>query len=189
MGASRMMSPTDIEPEDAVKEMMTKELRPVRLSREEAEDSQLRQLLGQDIDVTENGTLKKKHHRHRHHKHHSSEIVPETLPENGTADFEKEHRREKKSRRHRSSIMDGSTLPLTEDNFKEFTQNEMERGLLESLMATSDSSTLKRNKERRKSVKERKSGSSRTHDLKRSRTRENNVLDELETAAEALANL
>ena len=199
--ASRMMSPTDIEPEDAVKEMMTKELRPVRLSREEAEDSQLRQLLGQDIDVTENGTLrrKKKHHsshRHRHHnKHHSSEIVPETLPENGSAELEKkyyeekEHRREKKSRRHRSSIMDG-TLPLTEDNFKEFTQNEMERGLLESLMATSDSSTLKRNKERRKSVKERKSGSSRTtHDLKRSRTRENNVLDELETAAEALANL
>ena len=38
------------------------------------------------------------------------------------------------------------TLPLTEDNFKSFTTNEMERGLLETLMATSDSSTLKRNK-------------------------------------------
>merc|ERR1719219_416470 len=86
---------------------------------------------------------------------------------------DKEHRREKKSRRHRSSMMDG-TLPLTEDNYKEFTTNEMERGLLETLMATSDSSTLKRNKDRRKSVKERRSGS---HDLKRSRTRENNVLD------------
>ena len=187
--ASRVMSPTDIEPD--IKEPTQ---RPVRLSKEEAEDSQLRQLLGQDIDVTENGTLRRKkkhhHHRHRHHKHHSSEIVPETS-ENGGTEIkyeEKEHRREKKSRRHRSSMLDG-TLPLTEDNFKDFAQNEMERGLLESLMATSDSSTLKRNKERRKSVKERKSGSSRTHDLKRSRTRENNVLDELETAAEALANL
>ena len=79
-------------------------------------------------------------------------------------------------------------MPLTEDNFKDFTTTEMERGLLETLMATSDSSTLKRNKERRKSVKERKS-SSRSHDLKRSRTRENNVLDDLESAAEALANL
>ena len=56
----------------------------------------------------------------------------------------------------------------------------MERGLLESLMATSDSSTLKRNKDRRKSVKERRSGSRTSHDLKRSRTRETNVLDDLE---------
>merc|ERR1711976_451567 len=96
---------------------------------------------------------------------------------------EKEHRREKKSRRHRSSIMDG-TLPLTEDNYKDFASTEMEKGLLESLLATSDSSTLKRNKERRKSVKERRSGKSGSHDLKRSRTRENNVLDDLENAAD-----
>ena len=58
---------------------------------------------------------------------------------------EREHKREKKSRKHRSSLLEG-TLPLTEDNFKSFTTNEMERGLLETLMATSDSSTLKRNK-------------------------------------------
>ena len=32
---------------------------------------------------------------------------------------EKEQRREKKSRRHRSSVLEG-TLPLTEDNLKEF---------------------------------------------------------------------
>ena len=91
---------------------------------------------------------------------------------------EKEAKREKKSRRHRSSMLEG-TLPLTEDNFKNFATTEMERGLLETLMATSDSSTLKRNKERRKSVKERRSGS-RTHEIKRSRTRENNVLEDLE---------
>ena len=185
-----------------------------RVSREEVDDSQLKLLLGQDIDVTENGTLrrKKKHHHHRHHsRHHKSSAQP-TLSENGPEDTndelmkamgalsdrglvdrdpkkyeEKELRREKKTRRHRSSMMDG-TLPLTEDNYKEFTTNEMERGLLETLMATSDSSTLKRNKDRRKSVKERRSGSG-THDLKRSRTRENNVLDDLENAAEALANL
>merc|ERR1719418_306580 len=83
---------------------------------------------------------------------------------------EKELRREKKTRRHRSSMMDG-TLPLTEDNYKEFTTNEMERGLLETLMATSDSSTLKRNKDRRKSVKERRErreGSRTSHEIKRS---------------------
>ena len=99
------------------------------------------------------------------------------------------------------------TLPLTEDNFKSFTTNEMERGLLETLMATSDSSTLKRNKvnvvsylftfylftfiklfifllqDRRKSVKERRErreGSRTSHEIKRSRTRENNVLEDLE---------
>merc|ERR1712008_168737 len=185
-----------------------------RVSREEVDDSQLKLLLGQDIDVTENGTLrrKKKHHHHRtHSSHHKSSAQP-TLSENGQEDpsdelmkamgalsdrglvdrdpkkyEEKELRRGKKTRRHRSSMMDG-TLPRTEDNYKEFTTNEMERGLLETLMATSDSSTLKRNKDRRKSVKERRSGSG-THDLKRSRTRENNVLDDLENAAEALANL
>lgn len=168
-----------------------------RLSREEVDDNQLRLLLGHDIDITENGTLrrKKKHHhssRHHHGHHHKVSDIKEDAS-TAAAGEEKEHRREKKSRRHRSSIMDGGTLPLTEDNYKDFTTNEMERGLLETLMATSDSSTLKRNKERRKSVKERRSGggssSSKTHDLKRSRTRENNVLDDLESAAEALANL
>merc|ERR1712079_378960 len=161
-----------------------------------------------DIDITENGTLRRKK-KHRHHRHHKSSVEP-TVPEmaestngaggdelmtamgslserNSKKYDETGHRREKKSRRHRSSMMDG-TLPLTEDNYKEFTTNEMERGLLETLMATSDSSTLKRNKDRRKSVKERRSGSG-SHDLKRSRTRENNVLDDLENAAEALANI
>ena len=64
----------------------------------------------------------------------------------------------------------------------------VERGPLETLMPTLDSSKLKQNKHWRKSVKERRSGSG-SHDLKRSRTRENNVLDDLENAAEALANI
>jgi len=72
-------------------------------------------------------------------------------------------------------------MPLTEENFKNYTSNEMERGLLETLMATSDSSTLKRSKERRRSVKEKrssKSSGSATHDLLRSRTRENLLPEE-----------
>merc|ERR1712008_437659 len=106
-----------------------------RVSREEVDDSQLKLLLGQDIDVTENGTLrrKKKHHHHRtHSRHHKSSAQP-TLSENGQEDpsdelmkamgalsdrglvdrdpkkyEEKELRREKKTRRHRSSMMDGT---------------------------------------------------------------------------------
>ena len=94
----------------------------------------------------------------RHHKHkqpgdpeatadgaeagEKAEVNPDELQKKFE---EREHKREKKSRKHRSSLLEG-TLPLTEDNFKSFTTNEMERGLLETLMATSDSSTLKRNK-------------------------------------------
>ena len=161
-----------------------------RLSREEVDDNQLRMLLGNDYDITENGTLRRKKKHHHRHSHRRDKPVDKV--ENGENPSEEiqakeERRREKKSRRHRSSMLEG-TLPLTEDNFKDFASNEMERGLLETLMATSDSSTLKRNKERRKSVKERRSGS-RSHEIKRSRTRENNVLDDLENAAEALANL
>lgn len=40
----------------------------VRLSREEAEDHQLRMLLGQDIETTENGTLRRKKKHHHHHR-------------------------------------------------------------------------------------------------------------------------
>lgn len=72
-------------------------------------------------------------------------------------------------------------MPLTEETFKNFTSNEMERGLLETLMATSDSSTLKRSKERRRSVKEKRSSKSSTSgasDLLRSRTRENLLPEE-----------
>ena len=47
-------------------------------------------------------------------------------------------------RRHRPSVENDGLLPLTEESFKSLTTNEMERGLLETLMATSDSSTLKR---------------------------------------------
>ena len=47
------------------------------------------------------------------------------------------------------------------------------------MLLTSNSSTLKWNKDRQKSVKERRSGS-RSHEIKRSRTRENNVLEDLE---------
>ena len=128
-----------------------------------------------------------RHHHKRDHSRHAAAASADGLEVNGddlNAEErqkryeEKEAKREKKSRRHRSSMLEG-TLPLTEDNFKNFATTEMERGLLETLMATSDSSTLKRNKERRKSVKERRSGS-RTHEIKRSRTRENNVLEDLE---------
>ncbi len=56
--------------------------------------------------------------------------------------------------------------------------SEMERGLLETLMTAPDEeSTLKRSKERRKSVKSRKR-SVQQNELKRSRTRENNALNE-----------
>ncbi len=136
--------------------------------RETAEDAQLRLLLASnDLDVTENGTLrrKKKHHRSskEHHRRHREDetVLQET---NGEAcetkqpsleDFLSGERREKKTRRHRSSMLEG-TLPLTEETFKNYTTNEMERGLLETLMATSDSSTLKRSKERRRSVKEKR---------------------------------
>merc|ERR1712038_2118866 len=75
-------------------------------------------------------------------------------------------------RRHRPSVENDGLLPLTEESFKSLTTNEMERGLLETLMATSDSSTLKRDK-RRKSVKERPGGrSSAQRHVSRSRTRE-----------------
>ena len=49
------------------KERENSKTNSVRLSREETEDHQLRLLLGNDIETTENGTLrrKKKHHHHR----------------------------------------------------------------------------------------------------------------------------
>ena len=177
-------------------------------SREATEDSELRKLLGNDIDITENGTLrrKKKHHRSKdhHHRHRQREIVEEgneaeengdvqthkaegfhPVNENGDEDMHVEKpRREKKSRRHRSSVLDGGTLPLTEETFRAYTTNEIERGLLETLMATSDSSTLKRSKDRRKSVKERKSSKSLHESLTRSRTRELGSLDMSEVMQE-----
>ena len=165
-------------------------------SRTATEDSELTQLLGNDIDITENGTLrrKKRHHRNKeHHRHRRRETVEEAneLEESGVvqsaeannvfcendnidAQIEKP-RREKKSRRHRSSVLDGGTLPLTEETFRAYTTNEIERGLLETLMATSDSSTLKRSKDRRKSIKERKSSKNHHESLNRSRTRELDV--------------
>merc|ERR1711993_66011 len=89
-------------------------------------------------------------------------------PENGDANDSQieKPRRMKKSRRHRSSVLDGGTLPLTE----------------ETLMATSDSSTLKRSKDRRKSVKERKSSKIQHDALARSRTRELDLDMSLEMA-------
>ena len=162
-----------------------------------AEDVQLRMLLASnDIDITENGTLrrKKKHHSsstRSSKEHHQRHILEDgTLSAETTNDvsddqraslveFPSMERKEKKTRRHRSSMLEG-TLPLTEETFKNFTTNEMERGLLETLMATSDSSTLKRSKERRRSVKEKRSSKSGSgvHDLIRSRTRENFVPEE-----------
>ena len=130
----------------------------------------------------------------RHHKHkqpgdpeatadgaeagEKAEVNPDELQKKFE---EREHKREKKTRKHRSSLLEG-TLPLTEDNFKSFTTNEMERGLLETLMATSDSSTLKRSKDRRKSVKERKSSKIQHDALARSRTRELDLDMSLEMA-------
>jgi hypothetical protein len=150
-------------------------------------------LASNDIDITENGTLRrKKKHKEHHHRHSSREEhngLPESLKEvkvtsedktsSGFVEFPSVERKEKKTRRHRSSMLEG-TLPLTEETFKNFTTNEMERGLLETLMATSDSSTLKRSKERRRSIKEKRSSKSGTgaHDLIRSRTRENFVPEE-----------
>lgn len=161
--------------------------------RETADDAQLRLLLASnDLDITENGTLrrKKKHHRsskehHRRHRGEEETVLPETNGETpepkqpSLEEFLAGERKEKKTRRHRSSMLEG-TLPLTEETFKNFTSNEMERGLLETLMATSDSSTLKRSKERRRSIKEKRSSktSAGVHDLIRSRTRENFVPEE-----------
>ena len=148
-----------------------------RRSRDVTEDTQLRALLGNDIDITDNGTLrrKKKHHHHRPRRDESSQSV--SLEDGQQVDFRKERR---KSRRHRSSMMEG-TLPMTEETLKSFTETEMERGLLETLMGVPDEGTLKRNKERRRSIKEKRSShlgsnqsysSSRNNDLKRSRTRD-----------------
>jgi hypothetical protein len=65
------------------------------------------------------------------------------------------------------------TLPLTEQTLSQFTGSEMERGLLEQLMCAPDAAaTLKRNNSRRRSVKANGANASQ---LKRSRTRENNV--------------
>jgi hypothetical protein len=182
-----------------------KHLRPVgeRKSKEEAEDSQLRLLLGNDIDITDNGTLRRKKKHHHHRRHHREKGEQDAVATPGAAiaedeseiavalaglrgsggggggegdESEKKPRREKKTRRHRSSLMEG-TLPMTEESLRSFTGTEMERGLLETLMGVpDDASTLKRTKERRKSVKQKRS----SHELKRSRTRENNVLEEVE---------
>lgn len=73
-----------------------------RRSRDLADDSQLRALLGTDIDVTENGTLRrrKKRHHHRHRSHQVEGVIEgQELLEEG--DLKREHRREKKHRRHR----------------------------------------------------------------------------------------
>ena len=67
--AAKLQSPTLDEEKPTASASSSKENNKSsnRVSREEAEDSQLRMLLGQDIDITENGTLrrKKKHHHHR----------------------------------------------------------------------------------------------------------------------------
>ncbi len=134
-------------------------LKSSRKNRDIEEDSRLREILGEGIEVTDNGTLRrrKKHHRH----HHKRDDVAAT---NGNEEHqEKRHR--KSSRRHRSSLLEG-TLPLTQETLKDLTQTEMERGLLETLMGPSDENAIKRNKERRRSI--------RNHDLKRSRTRDKN---------------
>merc|ERR1712223_1463444 len=72
--AARIQSPNGFDQElhqPEQKERESSKTNSVRLSREETEDHQLRLLLGNDIETTENGTLrrKKKHHHHRHHKH------------------------------------------------------------------------------------------------------------------------
>ena len=64
--AARIQSPNidDAETESQQNSVSKSQL---RLSREEAEDQQLRMLLGQDIETTENGTLRrKKKHHHRY---------------------------------------------------------------------------------------------------------------------------
>ena len=68
--AARIQSPNGFDQElhqPEQKERETSKTNSVRLSREETEDHQLRLLLGNDIETTENGTLrrKKKHHHHR----------------------------------------------------------------------------------------------------------------------------
>ncbi len=138
-----------------------------------AEDVQLKALLGAgvaDLEVTDNGTLrrKKRHHHHRHH-HRESKVVEAEVIQNGGLEEgnslqEREGRQERRekrpssSRRHRcSSLLDATPVPLTEEALLSLASgSDMERGLLETLMAAPDKSTLKRNKERRKSAKERR---------------------------------
>ncbi len=147
-----------------------------RRPREVTEDAQLRALLGAgaaDLEVTDNGTLrrKKRHHHHRHHHRESRVVEGEVIQGGGVGEgdsLQKElesrrERREKKSsssRRHRrSSLLDATPVPLTEEALLSLAGgSDMERGLLETLMAAPDQSTLKRNKERRRSIKERRSG-------------------------------
>ena len=71
--AARIQSPNGFDQElhqPEQKERESSKTNSVRLSREETEDHQLRLLLGNDIETTENGTLrrKKKHHHHRYKK-------------------------------------------------------------------------------------------------------------------------
>ena len=154
-----------------------------RRSREITEDTQLRALLGNDIDVTDNGTLRRR--KKHHHRHRESRVVEE----NGevvhvTGEGGEKRMKERKSssssssrkHHHRGSsllLTDGGMLPVTEESLKSFTGTEMERGLLETLMGPSDEGTIKRNKERRRSIKEKRRSMQASHELKRSRTREN----------------
>ena len=65
--AARIQSPNIDDTEELTQSQQNSAKSQLRLSREEAEDQQLRMLLGQDIETTENGTLRrKKKHHHRY---------------------------------------------------------------------------------------------------------------------------
>ncbi len=58
----------------------------------------------------------------------------------------------------RTSLLDSAPVPLTEEALLNLVSggSEMERGLLETLMTAPDEGSIRRNKERRRSVKERR---------------------------------
>ncbi len=140
-----------------------------------SEDAQLRALL--DMNATDNGTL-----RRRKKHHHSTRNMESSSSEALKAAEEKRERREQKrsskKKRHSSVVNTNDLHNLMAGG------GDIERGLLETLMGVGDqndgqSSACQAAPLRRRSSVKRRS----VHEIKRSRTRENNVYEELLAAA------
>merc|ERR1712038_1206958 len=120
---------------------------------------------------------KREHREHRTRRHRGEDHAPSkpsTEDPEAQAKQEQRERREKR-REHRPRPNVGEQTVQLADG-KIVPETEVDAGLFESLM---DMGTLRRNKERRRSTKHRES-SRKSSDLKRSRTRENNVYVEAE---------
>merc|ERR1719187_65191 len=130
------------------------------------------------MKVTETSDEKQEQREHKQHRtRRRREEVPVVSPEpadEAEVKLERRERREKR-REHRPRPNVGEQTVQLADG-KVVPENEVDAGLFESLM---DMGTLRRNKGGRRSTKHRES-SRKSSDLKRSRTRENNVYAEAE---------